>query len=149
MAMDLDPSARPVGAAGGALIGASLLGGVVSVLTGVNTWANAWTAEATLAAPWPMLVLQAAATVAAVQRRRGVAMVGSGLLAATAVVSGISGFFDGQLGREDLGTGHVVGQVVFVTVAWATAIVAVVRLWRLRRTVVREARVSTHGGSGS
>ena len=74
--------------------------------------------------------MQAAATVAAVQRRRGVAMVGSGLLAATAVVSGISGFFDGQLGREDLGTGHVVGQVVFVTVAWATAVVAVVRLWR-------------------
>ena len=149
MAMDLDPSARAVGTAGGALIGASLLGGVVSVLTGVNTWANAWTAEATLAAPWPMLVLQAAATVAAVQRRRGVGMVGSGLLAATAVVSGISGFFDGQLGREDLGTGHVVAQVVFVTVAWATAVVAVVRLWRLRRTVVREARVSTHGGSGS
>ena len=92
MAMDLDPSARAVGTAGGALIGASLLGGVVS---------------------------------------------------------GISGFFDGQLGREDLGTGHVVGQVVFVTVAWATAVVAVVRLWRLRRTVVRKARVSTHGGSGS
>ena len=60
-------------------------------------------------------------------------MVGSGLLAATAVVSGISGFFDGQLGREDLGAGHVVGQIVFVTVAWATAVVAAVRLWRLSR----------------
>ena len=133
MAIDLDSSARAAGVAGCALIGASLVGGVISVVTGVNTWANAWTAEATLAAPWPMLLLQAAATGAAVQRRRVVAMVGSGLLAATALVSSISGFFDGQLGRADLGTGHVVGQIVFVAVAWATVVVAAVRLWRLAR----------------
>ncbi len=70
-------------------------------------------------------------------------MVGSGLLAATALVSGISGFFDGQLGRADLGTGHVVGQIVYVAVAWATVVVAAVRLWRLarqRRTMPAEAR---------
>ena len=134
MAIDADPGARAAGVAGGVLIASSLVGGAVSVLTGVNTWANAWTAEATLAAPWPMLVLQAAATSAAVQRRRVVALVGAGLLAATAAVSGISGFFDGQLGREDLDTRHVVGQVVFVTVAWATVVIAAVRLWRLRRT---------------
>ena len=140
MAIDVDPTARAVGVAGVALIGGSLVGGVVSVVTGVNTWANAWTAEATLAAPWPMLLLQAAATAAAVQRRRGVAMVGSGVLAATAVVSGISGFFDGQLGREDLGGGHVAGQIVFVTIAWATAAVAAARLWRLRRIPAGEAR---------
>ena len=143
MTIDADPTALAAGVAGVALIGGSLVGGVISVLTGVNTWADAWTAEATLAAPWPMLLVQAAATVAAVQRRRIVAMVGSGLLVATAVVSGISGFFDGQLGREDLGAWHVVGQIVFVTVAWATAIVATVRLWRLsrrRRSVAAEAR---------
>jgi len=143
MTIDADPTARAAGVAGVALIGGSLVGGVISVLTGVNTWADAWTAEATLAAPWPMLLVQAAATVAAVQRRRIVAMVGSGLLVATAVVSGISGFFDGQLGLEDLGAWHVVGQIVFVTVAWATAIVATVRLWRLsrrRRSVAAEAR---------
>ena len=77
----------------------------MSVLTGVfNTWANAWTAEATLAAPWPMLVLQAAATVAAVQRRRGVAKVGSGLQPRPPWCRH-SGFFDGQLGREDRAPG--------------------------------------------
>ena len=143
MAIDVDSNARAAGVAGCALIGASLVGGVNSVATGVNTWANAWTAEATLAARWPMLRLQAAATVAAVQRRRVVAMVGSGLLAATALVSGMPGFFDGQVGRADLGTGHVVGQILFVTVAWATVGIAIVRLRRLaqhRRTWPAEAR---------
>jgi hypothetical protein len=140
MAIDVDPTARAVGLAGVALIGGSVVGGVVSVVTGVNTWANAWTAQATLAAPRPMLLMQAAATAAAVQRRRSVAMVGSGVLAAAAVVSGISGFFDGQLGREDLGSGHVVAQLMFVTIAWATAVVAALRLWRLRRILAGEAR---------
>jgi len=75
---------RAVGVAGAALIGASLAGGAVSVLAGVNTWSNARTAEATLATPWPMLLLQTAATLAAVQRRRKVATAGAGVLALTA-----------------------------------------------------------------
>ena len=63
-------SARAVGAAGAALVAASLVGGAVSVAAGTNTWATAWTSQATLAAPWPMLLVQAGATVAAVQSRR-------------------------------------------------------------------------------
>jgi phosphatidylserine synthase len=50
-------SARAVGAAGVVLIAASLIGGAVSVVAGVNTWSTAWTSQATLAAPWPMLSL--------------------------------------------------------------------------------------------
>ena len=37
-------------------------GGAVSVAAGVNEWSTAWTDEATLAAPWPMLLVQAGAT---------------------------------------------------------------------------------------
>ena len=125
--------ARIVGVTGAALIGSSIVGGIASVLAGTNTWANAWTAEATLAAPWPMLVAQTSASIAAVQRRRGLALAGSIVLGLTAAVAGISGFFDGQLARSDLGTGHVAGQIAYVVVAWATVAVAVLRTAALRR----------------
>jgi uncharacterized membrane protein YuzA (DUF378 family) len=55
------------------------------------------------------------------------------LIGVTAAVAGIFGFFDGQLGRADLGAGTVAGQICYVVVAWATVVVAVVRLWMLRR----------------
>lgn len=132
MAVSSNAFARAIGVAGAALIGSSLAGGIASVLTGVNTWANAWTTDATLAAPWPMLLVQTAATCAAVQRRRSVAVAGSFVLGVSAAVAGISGFFDGQLARSDLGTWHVAGQICYVVVAWATAVVAGLRVWKLR-----------------
>jgi hypothetical protein len=118
---------------GAALVASSLAGGALSVFSGTNTWGDAWTAEATLAAPWPMLLLQATSTVAAVQSRRRHAILGSGLLAVTAGVAGVSGFFDGQLGRPDLSAGYVAAQVGYVTVAWATVVVAVLRCHRVSR----------------
>jgi hypothetical protein len=126
-------SARVVGVAGAALVAASLVGGAVSVRTGVNTWSNAWSSAATLAAPWPMVLVQTAATVAAVSPRRRPAMVGAALLGLTAAVSGISGFFDGQLGRSDLGPEYVAAQVGYVVVAWCAVAGAVIRLVALRR----------------
>jgi hypothetical protein len=131
-------SAQAVGVAGAALVAASLAGGVVSVAAGVNTWSTAWTSQATLAAPWPMLLVQAGATVAAAQRRRWPALIGSTLLGVSAAVSGISGFFDGQLARPDLGAGYVVAQVGYVVVAWATVAAAGYRLWAVRREPVSQ-----------
>jgi len=131
MAVRNDGFGRATGVAGAALICGSLLGGVASVMAGTNTWANAWTADATLAAPWPMLLVQTAATCAAIQRRRSVARVGSVLLGVTAAVAGVSGFFDGQLGRADLSTWQVAAQTSYVVMAWGTAVVAVVRSWKL------------------
>src|SRR5215210_787097 len=131
MALRKSAFARATGVAGAVLVGSSLVGGVASVLAGSNTWANAWTAAATLAAPWPMLLAQTAATCAAVQRRRSVALAGSAVLGLTAAVAGISGFFDGQLGRSDLSTWQVAGQISYVAVALATAVVAGLRTWRL------------------
>ena len=139
MASRNNAHARAIGVAGGVLIGGSLLGGVASVLAGTNTWANAWTADATLAAPWPMLLVQTAGTVAAVSRRRCVAIAGSTVLGLTAAVAGISGFFDGQLGRADLSTWYVVAQVGYVVVAWGTAVVAGLRLWKLRSPISQSA----------
>jgi hypothetical protein len=80
-----------------------------------------------------MLLLQTAATCVAIQPRRWVATAGSAVLGLTAAVAGISGFFDGQLGRADLSGWFVVAQAGYVAVAWGTAIVAGLRIWRLRR----------------
>ena len=126
-------SARAVGIAGAALVAASLVGGAVSVLAGVNAWSTAWTSQATLAAPWPMLVVQSGATVAAVQSQRWPAIIGSALLGLSAALSGISGFFDGQLARPDLGAGYVAAQVGYVVVAGLAVTCAVGRLWAIRR----------------
>ncbi len=133
MAVTRDAHARLIGVAGAALVASSLVGGVASVLAGTNTWANAWTAEATLAAPWPMLVLQTAATLAAVRPQRVAAIVGSSLLGLSAAVAGISGFFDGQLARADLSRWFVAAQIGYVVVAWLTVLAAGLRLRQLLR----------------
>jgi hypothetical protein len=125
-------SGRAAGVAGGAVVAVSLVGGAVSVAAGVNRWSNAWTSEATLAAPWPMLVVQTAATVAAAQEQPWPARIGSAVLVLSAAVSGISGFFDGQLARPDLGTGYVAAQVGYVVVAWLAVGAGVVRLVAIR-----------------
>lgn len=132
-------SARAVGAAGGALVAASLVGGAVSIGSGVNTWSTAWTGQATLAAPWPMLCVQTAATVAAVSGREWPARFGSAVLGLSAALAGVSGFFDGQLGRSDLRVGYVVAQVGYVIVAGVATACASVRLWALLRGKQRTA----------
>ena len=126
-------STRAVGVAGAALVAASLIGGGVSVAAGVNSWSTAWTAHATLAAPWPMLLVQSTATIAAVNGRRWVATVGSAVLGSTAALAGTSGFFDGQLGRSDLGPGFVSAQAGYVVIAWVTVTLSGYRLWALQR----------------
>ena len=132
-------SARAVGVAGAALVAASLAGGAVSVAAAVNTWSTAWSSQATLAAPWPMLLVQGGAAVAAAQSRRWPAIIGSTLLGVSAALSGVSGFFDGQLARPDLGAGYVAAQVGYIVVAWLAVAAAAYRLWEVRRTGVRRA----------
>jgi hypothetical protein len=126
-------SARAVGAAGVALVAASLIGGAVSVVAGVNTWSTAWTSQATLAAPWPMLLIQAGATVAAVQSRRWLSTIGSAILGLSAALSGISGFFDGQLARSDLDGVYVMAQVSYIVVAGLAVAAAIGRIWAIQR----------------
>jgi hypothetical protein len=126
-------SARVVGVAGAALVAANLVGGAVSVMAGVNAWSTAWTSQATLAAPWPMVLVQSCATVAAVQPQRWPAIIGTALLGFSATLSGISGFFDGQLARPDLGATYVTSQVGYIVVAWLTVACAAYRLLAIRR----------------
>jgi hypothetical protein len=80
---------------------------------------------------WPMLLIQACATVAAVQRRRWLATIGSAILGFSAALSGISGFFDGQLARSDLDGVYVMAQVSYI-VGLAVA-AAIGRIWAIQR----------------
>jgi hypothetical protein len=70
-------------------------------------------------------LIQACATVAAVQSRRWPATVGSAVLGLSAALSGISGFFDRQLARSDLGGAYVMAQVGYVVVAGLAVAAAV------------------------
>jgi hypothetical protein len=134
MTTQLEPSARRLSLAGAALVGCSVVGGVVSVVSGVNTWGSAWSSEATLAAPWPMVLVLGLSTVAAVGPRRRPAIAGSLVLGLSAAISALSGFFDGQLGRSDLGAGYVAVQLVYVVVAGVTAVLAAARLRQLTKS---------------
>ncbi len=140
-------SARAVAVAGAGLLAASLVGGAVSVAVGVNDWSTAWTSRATLAAPWPMLLVQAGATILAARVQHRSAAIGSVLLGLSAAVSGVSGFFDGQLARPDLGAGFVAAQAGYVIVAWAAVGCAVLRL-RALRPLSRRSPPSSAQGAG-
>ena len=80
-----------------------------------------------------MILVQSCGTVAAVSPKRWPAVLGSAVLGLSAAVSGISGFFDGQLGRADLGAGYVAAQVGYVVVAWLAVAAAGYRLLRALR----------------
>ncbi len=132
--------ARATGAAGRLvtgmvlLVAADIAGGAVAVRVGANTMGEAWSSRAVLAAPWPMILAQVGSTWGAVRRRNRSAQVSAGLLGVACAVSGISGFFDGQLAREDLPAAVVAGQWVLITVTAAVGALAFARLVELRRS---------------
>jgi hypothetical protein len=85
-----------------ALVATDLVGGLLAVSSGVNTWSEAWGGQALLAAPVPMILLQVVLTGVAVLRAGRAGAVAGGLLALACFVSVISGFFDGGLGNDEL-----------------------------------------------
>ena len=111
-----------------------LVGGLLAIANDVNTPGEAWSGKATLAAPVPMMIAQAVLAGVAARWRATPATVAAGLLALACLVSGISGFFDGQLGKDGL-AGWLVGfQVLLVTTTLVVGALAVHRTVRLLRT---------------
>lgn len=115
------------------LVATDVVGGAVAVLADVNTVGEAWSSKAVLAAPWPMILAQVGLAWGAVRRRDRWAQASAGLLGVACAVSAVSGFFDGQLAREDLPGAVVAGQWVLVTVTAGVGGLAVSRLVELRR----------------
>jgi len=124
-----DGGALLTGVAG--LLALDLVGGGLAVATGWNTAAEAWSGDAVLAAPLPVMAAQAGLVVAAGRDDRPGA-VAAGLLAGVCLVSGVSGFFDGQFGRPGLPLPLLAFQVTLVT---ATLGVETLALSRLRHLV--------------
>jgi len=127
------PAARRLGIGAGLLLACSGVGGVVSVQLGANTWSDAWSSTATLAAPWPMIAVQATAAVLAVVGRRPWAVAGAAVLLLGASLSAVSGFFDGQFGSAGLSPAYVGLQAALISTAAAVAVLAGLRLRELLR----------------
>ncbi len=119
-----------------ALLALDLIGGAVAVRSGVNRPSEAWSGKATLAAPLPMMAAQSVLAVAAIRRRGRIAAAASGLLAVACAVSGVSGFFDGQLGRRGLPALLVGFQVLLVAATLVVGVLAAARSIRLLRDPV-------------
>jgi hypothetical protein len=87
-----------------------------------------------LSIPLPMMVAQVLLAVAAGSRRRPVALIGSGLLAAALLAGVVSGFFDGGYADDRLTTFERVYQVTFVGALAVVGVIAARRFWQVLRS---------------
>jgi hypothetical protein len=134
-----DRSARALGLATAGLLAVDGVGGGLAVVTGSNTPLDAWGSRAVAAAPVPMMAAQVALAAAAVRwsGRRGA--VAAGLLAGACGISGLSGFFDGQLGKQGLPRTLLGVQVLLVGSTIGVGALAVIRARRLLRAEADDA----------
>ena len=93
-----------------------VVGGSIAIATDVNDGAEAWGPDARLAAPWQMILFQVLLMGVAISRWRRVALGGAVVLAAAALVSAISGFFDGGFAAGELTGWHIAFQTLLI--AW-------------------------------
>jgi hypothetical protein len=115
------------------LVLVDLVGGLLAVAAGVNTWSEAWGSRALLAAPVPMIGAQVLLAWVAVRRTTTGAAVAAGLLAAACSVSVVSGFFDGGIGNDELGPGLSAYQAFLLAVTATVGALALVRCVRVSR----------------
>ncbi len=127
-------SARRLVLAMGVLLVVDLVGGLLAVSSDANTWGEAWSGDALLAAPWPMILAQLVLTWLATRSDGRVAMVAAALLALACLVSAISGFFDGGLGNDELSGGLVAFQVFLLLVTATVGVLAALRAVAARST---------------
>jgi hypothetical protein len=117
-----------------ALIVIDIIGGVLAVSSGVNTWGEAWGSRALLAAPLPMMAAQLVlGWLAARNVRPPVGLIAAVLLGLACLVSVISGFFDGALANDELSAGLVAWQVFLLTATAVVGVFAILRARALRR----------------
>ena len=116
-----------------ALVVTDLVGGLLAVAAGVNTWTGAWWSEALLAAPVPMIVVQVALTFVAVHSARWYAAAAAVLLALACLLSVVSGFFDGGIGNDALTPALSAYQVLLLVVTAVVGVLAARRALEILR----------------
>jgi hypothetical protein len=118
----------------GVLLVTDLAGGLLEIAAGRNTVGTAWGSEATLCAPYPMIIVQVLAVVVVTRSARIAGRVAAVLLALACFVSFLSGFFDGQLARPDLGVFDLAFQWWLLGVTGLLGCLAAVCLFRRGRS---------------
>lgn len=126
-------SPRLLVAAFAALVVLDLVGGLIAIATDVNDVGGAWSFDAGLAVPWPIILLQLALMAVAVIGRHRLAIAAALLLTATCAVSVLSGLFDGDLFASGLGPGQMAFGIVLVTGMALVGLLAALRTRELRR----------------
>ena len=129
----MKPTARRLAWGMTGLVVTDLIGGALAVSQGANTWSEAWSGRALLAAPVPMVVGQVGLTALSVRGRRRWAAIPAGLLTAACTVSVASGFFDGGLGNDKLRPALVGYQVLLLGVTAGVGVLAAFRARELLR----------------
>jgi energy-converting hydrogenase Eha subunit A len=114
------------------LVVLDLAGGLIAIATDLNDAGEAWSFEAGLAVPSPIILLQLALTAVAVVGRRRLAIAAALLLTATCAVSVLSGLFDGDLFAEELGPGERAFQIVLISWMALVGLLAALRTTELR-----------------
>jgi hypothetical protein len=115
------------------LVVVDVAGGVIAIATDLNDVGDAWSTDAGLAIPWPIILLQLALTAVAVRDRRRFTIAAALLLTATCTVSVLSGLFDGDLFAEGLGPGEKAFQIVLVSWMALVGVLAALRTTEVRR----------------
>ncbi len=122
------------------LLVCDVIGGLLAVASGVNTWGEAWGFDTTFTVPLPVGAAQLVlAWLAARNVRRPVGLVAAVLLSAFCLISVMFGLFDGdltnQVASSGLGPWGVVWGVILLSVTAVVGLLAVARarqLYRLR-----------------
>ena len=119
------------------LVVLDLVGGLIAIATDLSDVGEAWSTDARLAVPWPIILPQLALTAVAVLGRRRFAIAAALLLAATCAVSVLSGLFDGDLFAEGLGPGQKAFQIVLIGWMALVGLLAALRATELLRRAAR------------
>ena len=105
----------------------------IAIATDLNDVDEAWSTEAGLTVPWPIILFQLALTAVAVLGRRRFAIAAALLLTATCAVSVMSGLFDGDLFAEGLGPSEKAFQIVLISWMALVGLLAALRTAELLR----------------
>ncbi|MGH3459240.1 hypothetical protein [Aeromicrobium sp.] len=123
------------------LVVADVIGGLLAVASGVDSWSEAWGFETESTVPLPIGVAQLAlAWLAARNVRPPVGLIAAALLSAFCLMSVIFGLFDGDLINKIASDGLISVGVVWVFVVLLPVTAAVGLLAALRTRQLRRSR---------
>ena len=115
------------------LVVCDVIGGFLAVVSGVNTWGEAWGFDTSFTVPLPVGAVQLGlAWLAARNVRPPVGRVAAVLLSVFCLISLLSGLFDGDLTGEVASTGGPWGVAWGIVLLSATAIVGLLAAARAR-----------------